>query len=577
MNYKRLQKQLLVLTIGGLLLFAGVRIHAEETAELMIEKVETFAEGDIPVDEEHFPDDAFREYVKKECQGEDGILTKEERMSIFRILFFGKEYTDLTGIEYFPNLKDIDVGDASIKRVDLSKNVELERVSFLSCNITEIIGLEKLSKLKFLNCYDNSIRNLDISKNLELEGVYCVENELETLDTSNNLKLQDIECGSNHIVNMTVDKNPELTFLCCQNNKLTSLDVSQNTKLIELRCDNNYLKNIDISNNPMLRSVACRENEIEKLDLSNNPQILMLFCEKNHIMYLDLRDKEEILGLEAGSQTAAADARKNNGKWEISLAESRKDIDFSRINVLTEGCSYDTETGKITLPDKKLEKIIYSCKVTDKIGDYIETDMKVELDINYKEDTSEEFPFGDVPASAWYSGYVKYVYENNLMTGLKNDIFGPAESLARAQFATILYRMEGEPEVEYNNKFPDVGAGIWYTDPILWASEAGIVNGYTDTGLFGPGDKINREQMAVMMYRYAKYMKYDTSQKTDFSKFQDAASVNEFAKEAMQWAVGSGIITGAEGGIKLNPQGNANRAECATIIMRFSEKYGKPE
>lgn len=189
----------------------------------------------------------------------------------------------------------------------------------------------------------------------------------------------------------------------------------------------------------------------------------------------------------------------------------------------------------------------------------------------------DELPFTDVPSDAWFYDSVKYVYDNGLMTGLNDTTFGPAESLARAQFAVILHRMNGEPKVEYSNRFLDVPDNQWFTDAILWANDIGVVNGYTDTGLFGTSDMINREQMAVMMYRYANYMKYDTSQKADFSKFQDADSVNQFAREAMEWAVGSGIITGTDGGTKINPQGNANRAECATIIMRFCEKYGKPE
>ncbi len=93
--------------------------------------------------------------------------------------------------------------------------------------------------------------------------------------------------------------------------------------------------------------------------------------------------------------------------------------------------------------------------------------------------------------------------------------------------------------------------------------------------MFGPSDKINREQMAVMMYRYADYKGYDTGNKTDFDKFSDADSVNAYAEEAMKWAVGNGIITGKDNGTKLDPQGNATRAECATIIMRFMEKFEK--
>lgn len=193
------------------------------------------------------------------------------------------------------------------------------------------------------------------------------------------------------------------------------------------------------------------------------------------------------------------------------------------------------------------------------------------LDISLKRD--ESLVYEDVSTSDWFWGYVKYVYDEQLMTGLDEKHFGPTEPLARAQFAVILYRMSGEPEVSYSNKFPDVADGLWYTDAIMWASENGIVNGYTDTGLFGPGDKINREQMAVMMYRYAKYCGYDVESE-DFSgilyRFTDGNSVNVFAREAMECIVGKGIISGKDNGTKLDPQGNAIRAECAAIIARYS-------
>ena len=188
--------------------------------------------------------------------------------------------------------------------------------------------------------------------------------------------------------------------------------------------------------------------------------------------------------------------------------------------------------------------------------------------------TSEPLPFHDVGSIDWFYESVKYVYDNGLMTGLNETTFGPYENLARAQFAVILHRVNGSPDMEYTNKFPDVADNQWYTDAILWANEAGVVGGYTDTGKFGPGDNINREQMAVMMYRYANYLGYDTSARADISKYTDAGNVNEFAKEAMSWAVGEGIITGKYNETQLDPQGNASRAECATIIMRFMENGG---
>ena len=187
-------------------------------------------------------------------------------------------------------------------------------------------------------------------------------------------------------------------------------------------------------------------------------------------------------------------------------------------------------------------------------------------------DESQEMKFKDVSPNDWFYSSVMYVNKNGLMTGLNETEFGPVQSLARAQFAMILYRMNGSPAVDYTNKFKDVSAGIWYTDPIMWASNKGVVTGYSN-GNFGPGDNINREQMAVMMYRYAKTQGCDVSASVALGNYKDGANVSGFAKQAMQWCVAEGIITGKYNGTQLDPQGNAIRAECATIIRRFVEKY----
>ena len=182
---------------------------------------------------------------------------------------------------------------------------------------------------------------------------------------------------------------------------------------------------------------------------------------------------------------------------------------------------------------------------------------------------AQGMPFTDVPEGTWFYDYVKYVNDHGLMTGLNPTAFGPTENLARAQFATILYRQSGSPQVTYTDKFPDVPQNEWYTNAVLWASNAGIVTGYTDTGKFGPADPINREQIAVMMYRYAQYLGYDTKKQQKLYIFHDGDNVNSFATVALGWASAKGIITGKNYGTLLDPQGYAIRAECATIIMRF--------
>lgn len=182
-------------------------------------------------------------------------------------------------------------------------------------------------------------------------------------------------------------------------------------------------------------------------------------------------------------------------------------------------------------------------------------------------------PYEDVKKDRdWFYDYVYDVYVKELMTGLKPTIFGPNQNLARAQFALILYRMEGEPAVTYTDKFPDVEKDVWYTDAILWAAENGIVTGYSNTGKFGPSDNITREQMATMMYRYAQYKNLDVSEEKDLSAFPDGDKVQKFAVDGMEWCTAKGIISGkGEEPKVLDPQGNTIRAECATIISRYTD------
>ncbi len=187
----------------------------------------------------------------------------------------------------------------------------------------------------------------------------------------------------------------------------------------------------------------------------------------------------------------------------------------------------------------------------------------------------EKLPYVDVTEDDWFYDGVYYNFVQKTMTGKDKEHFAPYENLARAQFAIIVHRLQGEPKVAYEPTFPDVADEIWYTDAILWAAKEEIVTGYTSTGYFGPADNILREQMAVMMYRYANSLDYDTSKKADFSQFEDASLVDGYAEDAMKWAVGNGIIKGKDNETRVDPLGNASRAECAIIIQRFMETYAK--
>ncbi len=181
--------------------------------------------------------------------------------------------------------------------------------------------------------------------------------------------------------------------------------------------------------------------------------------------------------------------------------------------------------------------------------------------------------YNDVKNNDWFYDATNWAYINDVMSGYGDGSFGPGDSLARAQFAVIMYRIAGTPEVEFEERFPDVKEGDWFADAVIWANDNEIITGYTATGMFGPADKITREQIAAILYRYAKAERYDVEASDDLADFPDADKVSGFAQDAMKWAVGSGLIKGDNG--KLNPQGNANRAEAATLIKRFCEACEK--
>ena len=185
---------------------------------------------------------------------------------------------------------------------------------------------------------------------------------------------------------------------------------------------------------------------------------------------------------------------------------------------------------------------------------------------------ADGLPFLDVPADAWYQEAVAYAADKGLMNGVSATQFAPDALLTRAMAAQILHRAAGEP-VSAANAFDDVAADQWYAAAVNWAAEAGIVSGYGD-GRFGPDDNVTREQLAVILYNFAKRQNMDVAAGGGLSAFADAASVSDWAEEAMIWAVGKGLISGKEGSI-LDPAGSATRAEVATILMRFCEIVAK--
>lgn len=249
--------------------------------------------------------------------------------------------------------------------------------------------------------------------------------------------------------------------------------------------------------------------------------------------------------------------------------------DIVTLNIVPDN-GYELEQIKVT--DFSGNEIKLN-KVKENKYSFIMSDGKVKLDATFKKiattkvEETKVMPFTDVKAGDWFYNAVKFAYENSLMNGEIDILFMPNNNLNRAMLVTILYRLENTSTISEVNKFSDVAIGQWYTNAVVWASANGIVNGYED-GTFLPMQNVSREEMSTMLMRYAKYKGYDVSKSADLTGYVDGNKVSAWAMPNMQWASGSGLIKGDESN-KLNPQGNATRAEAAMILMRFIENISK--
>ena len=181
-------------------------------------------------------------------------------------------------------------------------------------------------------------------------------------------------------------------------------------------------------------------------------------------------------------------------------------------------------------------------------------------------------PFNDIRTTDWFYDPVKYTYEKGIIIGTSDATFNPNTKLTRGMLVTILHRMDGKPTPTTQNKFSDVYKSQYYYDAVIWATEKEIVHGYGDGSKFGPDSNITRQDLAVMLRNYAQYKGKNVNLTANLNKFKDGNLVSDYAKSAMQWAVGKGVITGNNNGESLTPHANSTRAETAGMIYNYCIK-----
>lgn len=200
-------------------------------------------------------------------------------------------------------------------------------------------------------------------------------------------------------------------------------------------------------------------------------------------------------------------------------------------------------------------------------------DAKLYVEFMDKDDIRlTELPFRDVSKRDWYYDDVVYVYRKGYMDGMSSTRFGGELNTTRGQIVTILWRLTGEPRATRNNPFNDVSSRQYYYDAIFWAYDAGVVDGF-DARTFKPDQNVTREQLAAILYRYAKYMNLSTSGSAYLAKYKDADKIANWAYDAMAWANYRGLINGTSA-TRIDPKGYATRAQIAAILHRFAVEYG---
>ena len=228
---------------------------------------------------------------------------------------------------------------------------------------------------------------------------------------------------------------------------------------------------------------------------------------------------------------------------------------------------YRLDELTVTRPSGNEVKVYH---VRDNVFRFKMPGVRVTVDAEF---VRSSLPFSDVSRGQWFYDYVAWAYNTGLMEGVSAGRFAPNSTTTRAMVVTIIYRLAGSPGVSGTSDFTDVPAGAWYSDAVTWAAKRGIVEGMTAT-TFDPNDAVTREELAAMLYRYAKHKGYDTSaaENTNILSYNDALSISEYAFEALQWACGEGIINGTGGG-SLEPGGSATRAQLAAMLYRFCNEY----
>ena len=471
-------------------------------------------ETSLPINEDNFPDDSFRNYIKTYKAGGRDVLTVEEQRKVETIEVEGKNISSLRGIEAFPNLTELKCGNNSIQKLDLRQNPKLKT---LKCNKNQLtqLDLSKNPDIDDLNCSENQLEQLDVSHLKDLVTLNCSHNDLEQLDVRNSKFLETLYCSWNRLTELDADvtHKSRLVSVECQNNQLTSLILGQNKLLKKLNCANNQLTQLNLNNMISLKDLNCFNNQLTVLDVSDSPELTKLWLGDNHLTSLNLDNNPNL-------NFTYTDIYSGENVYTVTLNPDRTfdlrnlpgNFDINRVT----GWEHGKANGNILTVDEGTNVVYYGYTCRSGM-----LDVSFTLDVTgtggtVPPVTPPEPPVtpSDPPvtppsgggdgggavvivaaAGAAVAGVVGYgVY--NYVSGQKLQALLPEGVAApenRAQTALLLWNTAGRPEPAEAPAFADV-ADPDTAKAAQWCVEQGLMKRRLN-GKFAPGSSIPAYQV----------------------------------------------------------------------------------
>ena len=331
-------------------------------------------ETSLPINEDNFPDDNFRNYIKTYKAGGSDVLTVEQQRNVTKIEVEGRNISNLKGIEAFPNLKELNCENNSIQKLDLRQNPKLEK---LICNKNQLtqLDLSMNPKIYHLRCSENQLEQLDVSHLKDLVTLDCSHNNLEQLDVKNSISLVTLNCSANRLTELDADvkHKTHLVSVECQNNQLTSLILGQNKGLKKLNCAHNQLTQLNLNDMRSLEELNCFNNQLTALDVSSSPELTKLWLGDNHLTSLDLNNNLKL-------DFSLTDIYSGENVYTVTLNPDRTfdlrnlpgNFDVNRVT----GWEHGKANGNILTVDEGTNVVYYAYKCR---SDILEVSFKLDV------------------------------------------------------------------------------------------------------------------------------------------------------------------------------------------------------